>query len=63
MSLWMLSSNPKQNTLSITFVGNNVFLSQCGGSEGYSLTKMVNDLGDIRKFVKVSNITKQALDN
>jgi len=60
--LWLLTSKPRQSVISITFIDSKIFISQCEMSGGYSLTKTVKEVRQLRQFNKVSKQTKDLLN-
>jgi hypothetical protein len=60
--LWLLTSKPRQSVFSVTFIDSKIFVSQCEMSGGYSLTKTIKDVHQIRQFVKISKQTKDSLN-
>lgn len=61
--MWLMTSRPRQSVISLTFVDSKLFISQCEMAGGFSLTKTVKEVRDLRRFIQISKQTKDSLNN
>lgn len=60
--MWLLTSRPRQSVITLTFIETKLYISQCEMAGGYSLTKTVKEVRQLRHFIKISNQTKDLLN-